>query len=170
MEENKNEEKDLLECTTEKVEKIVKKIVDEDTIVENIEVLSQLIDIHKDIKEEENMYRGSYGNDSYNEYGDSYGRRGVAGTGRGRYRGNSYGRRGVAGTGRGSYRGNDMLEEMSEHFGNYSESREYGADDMKSLRYMLKALEDFGMYLMEDVDSEEQAEMIKQTFRKLASN
>lgn len=116
------------------------------------------------------MYRGSYGNDSYNDYGDSsYGRRGVAGTGRGRYRDSSYGRRGVAGTGRGRYRGNDMLEEMSEHYGNYSESREYGSNDMSSLKYMLKALEDFGMYLTEDADSEEEAEMIKQTFKKMAN-
>lgn len=68
----------------------------------------------------------------YNDYND-YGRRGVPGTGR-RYRG-EYGRRGVKGTGRGRYNGEDAMDEMMEHYGNYSDASyeaergNYGAEN-----------------------------------------
>jgi hypothetical protein len=42
-----------------------------------------------------------------------------------------YGRRGVPGTGRGRYRGYGYLDEMAEGYGNYNESRysdSYGAE------------------------------------------
>ena len=81
------------------------------------------------LKKKEDLNRG------YNEYDEgSYGRRGIPGTGRGRYRDGSYGRRGVPGSGRGRYRGDYVMEEMMEHYGNYSEANEesmrgnYGAE------------------------------------------
>lgn len=105
----------------------------------------------------------------YGEYGDeSYGRRGVPGSGRGRYR-DGYGRRG-------NYRGEDIMDDMYQAYGDYSEGKEeynrgnYGAkeDSMKSLEYMLKAMEDFGMYLLEDASSEQEKNMIRQTLKKMS--
>lgn len=85
----------------------IAKIVEEGIQVDNVNMLSKLVDIHKDLENEdywevkkegiEMRYRdyngyGNYGRNSYGDnYGDNYGR-------------NSYGRRGVKGTGRGRYR------------------------------------------------------------------
>ena len=80
-----------------------------------------------------NYNEGGYSRGNYNESGN-YGRRGVPGTGRGRrYRG---------------YSGaEESLNEMHEHYGAYSESREaanagnYGAeqDSKKAFMYLSKA-------------------------------
>lgn len=121
----------------EQVEKQIQTITETGVATNNIDYLYKLIDIHKDLaneeywKEKKEVYKMRY-----NDYGDynegGYGRRGVPGTGRRRYSG--YGRRGVPGTGRGRYRGEEMIEEMQEHFGNYSEAMEefdegnYGAE------------------------------------------
>lgn len=93
-------------------------------------------------------YRG-YGN--YNEYG----RRG-----RGRYNG---------GRGSGRYRGDDMIEDMREEYGNYSESRNYGdgQESMKSLDYMLKSVLQFLKMLQEDANSEDEMQLIRQYARKI---
>lgn len=121
----------------EQVEQQIKNISEEGVQIGNIEYLCKLIDVHKDIANEEywkvkeEVYKMRYNDyNDYNEY-EGYGRRGVPGTGR-RYRG--YGRRGVKGTGRGRYRGEEAMEEMQEHFENYSEASEefnegnYGAE------------------------------------------
>ena len=125
------------------------------------------------------MYReGNYG--EYNDYNDSYGRRGVPGSGRGRYREGysegsynegSYGRRGVRGTGRGRYRGEDMMEEMNFHYGEYSEGRDsYGADPetMKSLEKMLESVKKFMKHLEQEASSQEEVQMIKKTAKELS--
>ena len=96
------------------------------------------------------MMYGNYGN--YNE----------GGYGRGNYNeGGNYGRRGVPGTGRGRrYRGysgaEEHLNDMHEHYGAYSESREaansgnYGAeqDSKKALEYIEKKYQEgwYGHY------------------------
>ena len=117
-EENKIEEtkEDVLIKTKSEVERIIKQITESGLQVANVELLYKLIDIHKDIenekywkeKEEESMYRGRdyFMDDSYNG--------GRSRDSRGRYMDGSYGRRGVPGTGRGRYRGYDMIEEMGE--------------------------------------------------------
>lgn len=145
----------------------------------NIEILGQLIDMKKDIcmteeyeKGGKNMeyrdgnyerrgeYREGGSNRMYKEYGDEYSderyeRRGVKGTGRGRRR----------------YRGDDMLEEMSYHYGNYSEGREqYGGDDetLKSFKYMLKSFKDYYKHLKEEAKSKEEVRMLEEVAREIS--
>ena len=107
-------EEKLIEQINEKLSTIVEEGIN----VNNLEALGKLIDIHKDLANEEywkvkkevlNMrYRG------YDDYDESdYGRR--TRDSRGRYMERS----------RGNYRGEDMIEEMREHYGNYMESGRY---------------------------------------------
>ena len=112
---NEKEEKPIGTRLKEEMEKMMKSILDKGIKSEDITTLYKMIDIHKDIeneeywKEKEENMRYMYGRDSYGD--DSYGRR--RRDSRGRYmEGEAYGRRGVPGTGRG-YRGEDMIDEMS---------------------------------------------------------
>ena len=174
------EEKTILEKTKEKSEKLIEELTKDGIKTDNIGLLEKVIDIHKDIaneeywqckKEEIKMrYRNSY-NDGYNEYGEDYGRRGVPGTGR-RY-GNdmSYGRRGVPGTGRGRYRGEEMIDEMAYHYGNYSDGKEmYGADGdtLESFKYMLKSFKDYYKHLKQEASSQEEVQLLEKTAREIS--
>lgn len=166
MEEDKKE-LDLIPKTKEEVEKLIKQITESGLQVANVELLYKLIDIHKDInneeyweKKEENMMYRDYDNYSGGRSRDS----------RGRYM-DSYGRRGVPGTGRGRYRGYDMIEEMGEHYGDYSEGRDnYGNDreTEKSFDKMLQSLEDFTYLIMQEADSPDKVEKVKRTARKIS--
>ena len=108
----------------------------------------------------------------YNGYYGNYNAR--ARDPRGRYMGD-YGRRGVAGTGRGRYRGYDYIEDMNDHYGNYNESKEsyrrgnYGAgeDSMKSLDYMLKSVCQFMKMLKEEAETQEEMELIQEYSQKI---
>ena len=174
-EENKTEEtkEDVLIKTKSEVERIIKQITENGLQTANVELLYKLIDIHKDIenekywkeKEEESMYRGRdyFMDDSYNG--------GRSRDSRGRYMDGSYGRRGVPGTGRGRYRGYDMIEEMGEHYGDYSEGRDtYGNDreTEKSFDKMLQSLEDFTYLIMQEADSQDKIEKVRKTARKIS--
>lgn len=170
-EENKETKEDVLIKTKEEVEKLIKQITESGLQVANVELLYKLIDIHKDIenenfwKEEKSMYRGRdyFMDDSYNG--------GRSRDSRGRYMDGSYGRRGVPGTGRGRYRGYDMIEEMSEHYGDYSEGRDnYGNDreTEKSFDKMLQSLEDFTYLIMQEADSQDKIEKVRKTARKIS--
>ena len=174
-EENKSEEtkENVLVKTKSEVERIIKQITENGLQTANVELLYKLIDIHKDIenekywkeKEEESMYRGRdyFMDDSYNG--------GRSRDSRGRYMDGSYGRRGVPGTGRGRYRGYDMIEEMGEHYGNYSEGRDtYGNDKEteKSFDKMLQSLEDFTYLMMQEADSQDKIEKVRKTARKIS--
>lgn len=174
-EENKIEEtkEDVLIKTKSEVERIIKQITENGLQTANVELLYKLIDIHKDIKnedywkekEENMMYRGRdyFMDDSYN--------RGRSRDSRGRYMDGSYGRRGVPGTGRGRYRGYDMIEEMGEHYGDYSEGRDtYGNDreTEKSFDKMLQSLEDFTYLIMQEADSQDKIEKVRKTARKIS--
>ena len=171
MEEDKKE-LDLIPKAKEEVEKLIKQITESGLQVANVELLYKLIDIHKDManeeywkeKEEESMYRGRdyFMDDSYNG--------GRSRDSRGRYMDGSYGRRGVPGTGRGRYRGYDMIEEMGEHYGDYSEGRDtYGNDreTEKSFDKMLQSLEDFTYLIMQEADSQDKIEKVRKTARKI---
>ena len=166
------EEQNFIEKLKEEVDKNIKEISNIGIETNNIDFLSKVIDIKKDIVEiekEENMRYRTMGN--YGEYGDyndgSYGRRGVKGTGRGRYRG---------GRGSGRYRGQEMLDEMQYSYGEYSENREqyndgnYGAkgDTMKSLEYMLESVVEFMEMLKQDATSQEEVELIKHYSKKIS--
>lgn len=172
-EENKIEEtkEDVLIKTKSEVERIIKQITENGLQTANVELLYKLIDVHKDIenenywKEKEKMYRGRdyFMDDSYNG--------GRSRDSRGRYMDGSYGRRGVPGTGRGRYRGYDMIEEMGEHYGDYSEGRDtYGNDreTEKSFDKMLQSLEDFTYLIMQEADSQDKIEKVRKTARKIS--
>lgn len=179
MEEEKKQEQSMDEKLCEKVDEKINTILDQGIQAGNIDMLGKMVDIKKDVtemkKEEKEMryMMGSYidgrgGN--YGEY-DNYsgGRRRDS---RGRYmEGESYGRRGVPGTGRGRYRGYDMIEEMGEHYGNYSEGRDtYGNDreTEKSFDKMLQSLEDFTYLIMQEADSQDKIEKVRRTARKIS--
>lgn len=166
-EENKETKEDVLIKTKSEVERIIKQITEEGLQTANVELLYKLINIHKDIenekyweKKEENMMYRDYDNYNGGRSRDS----------RGRYM-DSYGRRGVPGTGRGRYRGYDYIDEMGEHYGNYSEGRDtYGNDHEteKSFDKMLQSLEDFTYLIMQEADSPDKVEKVKRTARKIS--
>lgn len=183
------EEKQLLNKVKEETEKIMEEILKEGIEKNNIEFLDKIVDIHKDIsneeywkKEEDNMrYRG-YGRDSYEEYDNygNYGRRSRDSRGRytdggyseGGYSEGSYSARGYDA----KYRGHEMLDEMYHNYGAYSEGREqygrgnYGAkqETMESFEYMLKSFKDFFKHLKQEASSQEEVEMLKKTAREIS--
>lgn len=160
MEEEKKEQ--LLDKTKKQVEEKINTILESGIDMNNLEALGELVDIHKDIcneeywKNEKEAMKMRYRD--YDEYNESkYGRRGR--DSRGRY----------TARGRGRYQGEDMIEEMREHYGNYMESGRYnGSEKEKAFDYMLQSAEEFFYYLMEEVESPEQLEKIQKTARKIS--
>lgn len=140
------------------VEEKIKTITDSGITPENIKALGELVDIHKDLSNEqywekkEEVLNMRYMRDDYR---DDYGRR--SRDSRGRY------------MGRGNYEGEDMIDEMREHYDNYMEGARYsGPEKEKAFDYMLKSAEDFFCYLMEEVENPEQMEKIRRTARKIS--
>lgn len=117
-------------------------------------------------------YNGNY-NGNYGEYGAR--NRDRMGRFAGEYGRQEYGRRGVPGSGRGRYRGYDYIDDMDQYYGNYSESKEsyrrgnYGAgdDSIKSLEYMLKSVHQFVKMLKEDADNQEEIGLIQEYAQKI---
>lgn len=174
-EKKQTEEKSVIDKVTEEVDKSIKRIMEQGVQTNNIDFLYKMIDVKKDIaeieKEEQEMMYGNYGNyDNYGEYDRSYGG-GRRRDSRGRYmESGSYGRRGVKGTGRGRYRGEEMMDEMMYHYGNYNEGREqYGADEetMKSFKYMLKSFKDYYKHLKEEASSPQEVKLLEETAREM---
>ena len=177
MEEEKkeNQEEQTLEQLSKQVSQIIKKFSEEGITQNDIDTLYKLVDIHKDIanenywkkKEEFMMYR------DYDDY--NYGRRGVPGTGRGRYRDGEYGRRGVPGSGRGRYRGDYAIDEMREHYMDYSDANEetmrgnYGAEGemIKSVEGIMKNIYEIVEELKE-TNSPDIEQVIKKYARKIS--
>lgn len=150
-------EETLKETCKKSLEKI-KEINESDITPGNVGNLYQLVDIVKDIKEVENMNYGNYGNYGRGSYGE-YGRR----AGYDSY-GDSYGRRGYDM----KYRGYDKIDEMSNEYGRYQDSRNrYGAGEEtnKSFHYMVKALEDFIKVLHEEAETEPQRQMLREALQ-----
>jgi len=181
MDENQNQEqvqeKNLQEKLENLIEEKLEELMETDIQVNNIDYFGKLIDMHKDIENEKywkvkkevyKMRYSDYDEDRYSDGGYSnYGRRGVPGTGRGRRRGRYRD---------GGYSGPEQkLEEMMEHYGDYSEASEamqrgnYGAeeDTMKSLDYMLKSVCHFLKMLEEGAGSQEEMQLIKKYARKI---
>ena len=168
-EENKSEEtkEDVLTKTKSEVERIIKQITENDLQVANVELLYKLIDIHKDIenenfwKEEINMYRGRdyFMDDSYNG--------GRSRDSRGRYMDGSYGRRGYDT----KYRGHDMLDEMNYSYGAYSDNNEYGNYGEASTKELGKML-DCNIALIEhlkkNAKSQEEIEIIDRKLQEMS--
>lgn len=164
MEENKEQPKETnwKDSLNKQIEKQIETISKQQVQQGNVDYLYKLIDIHKDLKneeywekEEENMYR---------DYGE-YGARGVPGTGRYGY-GDAYGRRGVPGSGRGRYRGEEPLEEMKYHYGNYMDSgNNYGAKDDSAYK-MTEAFKDFGFAISKELEPKDKM-MFKQAMQEI---
>ena len=174
MEENKKEE--LMEKVNKQVENQIKNLSENGLDENNVDFLYRLIDIHKDIKNE-NYWKIKEDCMMYRNYGEdySYGRRGVPGSGRGRYSEGSYGRRGVPGTGRGSYRGDYAIEEMRDHYMDYNDASEetmrgnYGAEGemIKSVEGIMKNIYEIVEELSE-TNSPDVEQIIKKYARKIS--
>ena len=165
--ETEKKETKVLDKLKEETDKSMKRVLEQGVQTNNIDFLYKMIDVKKDIaeieKEEQEMMYSNY--DNYGRYDDmSYGG-GRRRDSKGRYmEGSSYGRRGVPGTGRGRYRGEEMMDEMAYHYGNYNEGREqYGADEetMKSFKYMLKTFKDYYKHLKEEASSQQEVKMLE---------
>ena len=168
-EENKEEVKEnIIPKTQEEVEKLIKTVTENGLQASNVQLLYQLIDIHKDIenekywknKEEDMRYmRDDYGPEDY--------RGGRSRDSRGRYMGD---RRSE------SYRGQRVLDEMYDGYRNYNDGKEeynrgnYGArnETMRSLEGMLESVTDFIEMLQNDASSQEEVDMIKHYTRKIS--
>lgn len=164
-------EKELKDRLERELENQIGTIVEDGFGYENLDMLGKLVDIHKDLaneeywkKKEEVMdvrYRG------YEEEYGTYGRR--RRDSRGRY---MDGRSGM----RKPHHGEEMLDEMHEHYSRYSDGREemnmgnYGAHSstMKSLEYMLESVVDFIEMLKKDANSQEEVELIKKYTREIS--
>ena len=171
-EENKIEEtkEDVLIKTKSEVEKIIKQIVENGLLTENIELLYKLIDIHKDI-ENEKYWKEKEENMMYRDY-DNYGG-GRSRDSRGRYmESGSYGRRGVPGTGRGRYRGEEMMDEMYRAYNDYMDSAEYGNygtnESMMKIEIMADSLMDFVEHLRKEAKTPEERQLIDQKLQELS--
>lgn len=161
------EKKKLTEQLKEKVEEQLKKVVEQGVTASNVDFTYKLVDIHKDLANEEywkikeEKYMRGYG-EGYNE---GYGRR---------YRG-EYGRRGVKGTGRGRYRGEDAMMEMQESYDEYNEAYEeamngnYGAEGgmVQSAEGIMKNIFEIAKELSE-ADVPEVQHIIKKYAKKLS--
>lgn len=173
MEEEKKETK-VLDKLKEETDKSMKRVLEQGVQTNNVDFLYKMIDIKKDIaeieKEEQEMMYGNYGN--YGRDSDMMYSGGRRRDSSGRYmEGGSYGRRGVPGTGRGRYRGEEMMDEMAYHYGNYNEGREqYGADEetMKSFKYMLKSFKDYYKHLKNEASSQQEVQMLEDVAREIS--
>lgn len=174
MEEEKKEKKDWCEETLEQLEKEIEKVNNEKINPENITYLAKVIDAHKDLmnefywKEKIYMYRDSYNN--YDDYRDgSYGRR--RRDSRGRYM-DYYGRRGVPGTGRGRYRGEDMMDQIYRAYNDYMDEAEYGnygtSESMQKIEIMADSLMDFVEHLKKEAKTPEERQLIDQKIQELS--
>ncbi len=172
MEEEK--EKDEV-CYTDKIKALVVKELeqfsDSELNGEELDVLSKLVDIDKDLenidywnckKEVMKMRYENYGDYSEGGYSGNYGRRGVPGTGRGRYRGHD--------------EGEEMLENMKYSYGAYSESRNaygrgnYGAEQesMEALEDTMRLFTEFAHKMIQEVDSPEAKQIIRKHLRQIS--
>lgn len=172
------EEQDTMQSLKELVETELKDILNIGIQEDNIDNLGKLVDIHKDIENEEywSKKKEVYGMRYYDEnrygdnrYGDDY------------RTDHSYGRRGrpmnAPRDSRGRYRGpEEKMHEIMEHYGDYTMASDavnrgnYGAeeDSVKSLDSMLKCVCIFMDMLEENADSPEEAQIIKKYRKKMS--
>lgn len=156
------EEKNIPQKVNMEVETKIQNLLEKGINEDNLDLLYKLVDIHKDMKNEEywEVKKMKY----YDEYDmDSYGARRQRDS-RGRYM-----ERGRRNSGN-MYRGHEMLDEMQEHYGNYSEGkRMYGNDQdtLKSFKYMLKSFKDYYKHLKHEASSQEEVELLEETARQM---
>jgi hypothetical protein len=165
------QEKTMQEKVCKQVEEKIEYIINQGIKPENIDNLYKLVDIHKDLANEEywevkkediHMRYKNYGN--YNEGSmGNYGRR--MRDSRGRFMEGGYSARGYDS----KYRGKEVLGDMMDAYEEYSESSEqfgrgnYSAkhDSMENLGTMLDSVVDFIAMLKKDANSQEELDLIK---------
>lgn len=175
MEEEENKKEEEI-CYTDKIKAMVVKELEQfsdvDLTGDELDVLYKLVDIDKDLenidywkvkKEAMKMRYENYGDYSEGGYSEGrYGRRGVPGTGRGRYRGHDD--------------GEDMIEDMKESYSAYSESRSAynrgnynaGEDSMEALEDTMRLFTEFAQKMIKEVDSPEAKQIIRKHLRKIS--
>lgn len=159
MEENK--EQTWCEEIIKETEIQIESIKNEHINVNNIDYLYKLVDIHKDLKNEEywkekiESMKYRYGN--YGNYGN-YGRR--------NYReSNNYGEYGA----RGNYRGEEALDGVYEAYRAYSESGNYGTqDNMQKIEMMTDSLMDFVNHVKKIAKTPEERQFIDRKVQELS--
>ena len=176
MEEEENKKEEEI-CYTDKIKAMVVKELEQfsdvDLTGDELDVLYKLVDTDKDLenidywkvkKEAMKMRYENYGDYSEGGYSEGrYGRRGVPGTGRGRYRGNYS-------------EGEDMIEDMKESYSAYSESRSAynrgnynaGEDSMEALEDTMRLFTEFAHKMIKEVDSPEAKQIIRKHLRKIS--
>ena len=154
------EEKEM--TTTESIKSDIEKtlgdISNEGISMDNVDYVFKLVDIHKDLNQEDywevkKMYYRDSRRYDYDRDDMSYGRR--------------------TRDRRGRYKGHDMIDEMSDYYGKYMETRDgrsYGGreDSIKSLDYMMASVYDFVCMLEEDAKSDEEMDIIRKYARKIS--
>lgn len=164
MEEEKKQETNVIDKAKEEVEKLIKQVTESGLQVANVELLYKLIDIHKDInneeyweKKEENMMYRDYDNYSGGRSRDS----------RGRYM-DSYGR--YTTSRKENYRGREMINDIDDNYGRYNEAKTYGdrGSSTKSLEYMLESIVCFVEMLQEDATNQDEMDLIRKYTRKIS--
>ena len=161
----------MIDKVKEKTEYIIEDILQDGINNDNIDMLGKVIDIHKDManeeywcaKEDYMMYR----DDRYNDYPSMNYGGGRRRDSRGRYMNRGRDIR---------YKGHDMIDDMYESYSNYMVDKEeinrgnYGAKDdtMKSLEYMLESMIDFVEMLKKDTNSQEEMDLIRKYTREIS--
>lgn len=149
----------------EQINEHINNIIDEGIQGDNINILGKLVDIHKDLANEEYWkkkgevidmnYRRRMDFDNYGR--DEYDMR--RREPRGRYNARE----------RENYRGDYMLEDIMENYDMYMGRGNYrGPETDKAFDYMLNAAEDFMIHLFEESDNEQQIEKIRRTAKKIS--
>ena len=133
-EENKSNELEKMKNLKNQVQKEIENITEQGIPIHDVDILGKLVDIHKDIANEEYWEKKESELEMrYSDYED-------------------YGRRGVPGTGR-RYRGEDRIDEIREHYLDYNDAYEdmnrgnYGAEND-----MLRSIDGIMENLCEIVD------------------
>lgn len=163
----------------ESIKKEIMKIHREGINKNNLEMLGQLVDIHKDIaneeyweaKEEALEMRGNYGEYGRGDYGrDEYGARGGRGNGRGGNRSGGRGRGSGTRYGDGRiYEAMDGWEEYKDYMDEYKERGSYGAKEkgLESLEYMLDCFVKWFEEIAKDAETQEEVDLVKKYANKI---
>lgn len=154
----------------------IKKIGEEGITTENIDTLKTLVDIKKDIADEE--YKKEAINMKYRNYDDDFGAR--RRDSRGRFMNRGYDDRNMNPNrmprGFGNHRPEEYFERMYDGYDEYmngmmeyNRGGNYGAKDkgLESLEYTLENFVCFLEYMQENADSPEEMEIIKKYARKI---
>lgn len=146
----------------ELVEKGINSLIENGINMSDLDTLSKLVDIHKDLSNEKYWEIKEEAKMRYRDY-DEYGR-------------GNYSRRNRDNRGRYQHRGEEMMDEMYGAYQRYSNGREemdmgnYGAksNTIKSLDYMLQSVVDFIEMLKKDASSQEEVQLIQEYTRQIS--